>query len=44
MDGLPFTSEGYTRAKNILISKYGKSNEVSNAHIQSIMSLPIFMA
>ena len=27
IDGLPFTSEGYTRAKNIFISKYGKSSE-----------------
>jgi len=40
IDGLPFTSEGYTRAKNILESKYGKPSEVCNAHVQSIMSLP----
>ena len=37
---LPFTSEGYTRAKNILLTKYGKPNEVANAHVQNIMSLP----
>ena len=37
IDGLPFTNKGYTRAKNILISKYRKP---TNAHIQNIMSLP----
>ena len=40
IDSLPFTSEGYTRAKNILLTKYGKPNEVANAHVQNIMSLP----
>ena len=40
IDNLPFTSEGYTRAKNILMTKYGKPNEVANAHVQNIMSLP----
>ena len=30
---LPFTSEGYTRAKNILLTKYGKPSEVANAHV-----------
>ena len=41
IDGLPFTSEGYTKAKNIFISKYGKSSKVANVHIQNKMSLPI---
>ena len=40
VDGLPFTTEGYERAKNILKSKYGKDSEVVNAHIQSRISLP----
>ena len=40
IDSLPFTSEGYTRAKNILLTKYGKPSEVANAHVQNIMSLP----
>ena len=40
VDGLPFTTEGYERAKNILKSKYGKESEVVNAHIQSLISLP----
>ena len=41
INGLPFNAEGYERAKTILQSKYGKSSEVVNAHIQSIMSLPL---
>lgn len=41
IEGLPFTSEGYERAKSILKTKYGKPSEVANAHIQAIMSLPI---
>ena len=40
IDSLPFTSECYTRAKNILTTKYGKPVEVANAHVQNIMSLP----
>ena len=41
IDWLPFNSEGYTRAKNILMTKYGKPSEVANAHIQCIMGLPV---
>ena len=40
INGLPFTAEGYERAKAILQTKYGKTSEVVNAHIQRIMSLP----
>lgn len=40
VDGLPFTSEGYERAKNILKTRYGKPSEVSNAHMHQIISLP----
>ena len=40
IDGLPFTTEGYARAKAILCEKYGRDTEVSNAHIQAILSLP----
>ena len=39
VDGLPFTTEGYDRAKNILKSKYGKDSEVANGHIQILISL-----
>ena len=41
IDGLPFNSKGYTRAKTILMTKYGKPSEVANAHIQCIMGLPV---
>ena len=40
IDGLPFTSKGYNWAKSILVGKYGKSSEVVNAYIQSVMALP----
>ena len=33
IDGLPFSTEGYTRAKSILQSKYGKVSEIINAHV-----------
>ena len=41
IDGLPFYSEGYTSAKNILMTKYAKPKEVATAHIQCIMGLPV---
>ena len=34
IEGLPFNSEGYERAKNILKSEYGRTSEIINAHIQ----------
>ena len=40
VDGLPYNTEGYGRAKSILTAKYGKPSEVSNAHMQCIISLP----
>ena len=33
IDSLPLTSEGYKRAKNILLTKYREPNEVANAHV-----------
>ena len=41
IDGLPFLSEGYERAKNILRNKYGKTSEIVNAYVQNIMGLPV---
>lgn len=41
IDGLPFTTEGYQRAKNILQSEYGKTSEIVNTHVQNIMGLPV---
>ena len=40
IDGFPFTTEGYDRAKNVFVKNYGKHSEVTNAHVKSIMSLP----
>ena len=40
VEGLPFTIEGYARAKNILQTKYGQISEVVNAHVQKIINLP----
>ena len=33
VDGLPFTSEGYERAKGILQSKFGKPSEIITAYV-----------
>ena len=41
IDGLPFSSEGYERAKNILRNKYGKTSEIVNAYVQNIMGSPV---
>eukprot|EP00794_Sanderia_malayensis_P000965 gene965-biopygen216 len=41
VEGLPFTTEGYERAKHILRSAYGKSSEVINAYVQNLTSLPV---
>ena len=38
---MPINSEGYTRAKNILMTKYAKSRAVANAHIQCIIGLSV---
>ena len=38
---MPINSEGYTRAKNILMTKYAKPRAVANAHIQCIMGLSV---
>ena len=38
---MPFNSEGYTRANNILMTKYAKPRAAANAHIQCIMGLSV---
>ena len=40
IEGLPFTSEGYERAKAILNTKYGQVSKGVNTHIQCILELP----
>ena len=41
IEGLPFTTKGYERAKNILKTKYGKESEIVNTHLTNIMSRPV---
>ena len=41
IEGLPWSTEGYERAKNMLSSKFGKTSELANSHIQNILSLPV---
>ena len=43
IDGLPFTAEGYARAKSLLTSRYSKPSEVTAAHIHCISSLPVIL-
>ena len=40
IQGLPFTTEGYERARNILKTRYGKPSEIVNSYVQNIISLP----
>ena len=40
IDGPPFSSEGYERARNILKSRYGKTSEIVNAYVNGLLSLP----
>ena len=44
VDGLPFTTEGYERAKNILKQRYGKTRVIVNAHVSNIISLPFIIS
>ena len=41
INGIPLSSEGYERAKNILKSEYGKSSEIVNSYVKNILALPI---
>ena len=43
IDRLPFTTEGYERAKNILIGEYGKTSEIVNAYVQNLANLPVII-
>ena len=40
VEGLPFTAEGYLRAKEILKQKFGQQSEIVSAHISKITRLP----
>ena len=39
IEGLPFNSEGYERAKNILKFEYGKTSEIVKTYVKIIMGL-----
>ena len=41
IEGLPWSTERYERAKNTLSSKFRKTSEPANSHIQNILSLPV---
>ena len=41
VDSLPFTFEGYFRAKAILQAKFGKPTVLVNSHINCIISVPV---
>ena len=40
IDGLPFTPEGYEKAKSILKERYGNDGEVEKAYVKDIQELP----
>ena len=41
IDGLPFNSEGYEQAKNILKTNYENTSEIIRGYIDNINSLPV---
>ena len=41
IEGLPFSSEGYMRAKSILKDKYRKESEIVKAYNKEILELPV---
>lgn len=41
IEALPFTSEGYNRAKSILQDKYGKESEIVKAYTKEILDPPL---
>ena len=40
VESLPFTLEGYNRAKTILETKYGKESEIEKCSVKEILDLP----
>ena len=40
IDGLPFTAEGYHKAKDLLARRYGKTGEVVGTYVRSMLELP----
>ena len=40
IDGLPFTEEGYIKAKELLVKRYGNTSDVVGAYVRNILELP----
>ena len=40
IEALPFTPEGFNRAKSTLTEKYGKESEIVKAYTREILELP----
>ena len=40
IDGLPFTDEGYLKAKALLKKRFGQTSEVVGAYMRNILELP----
>jgi hypothetical protein len=40
VETLPFSSEGYNRAKSILLDRFGKESEIVNSYVREILELP----
>ena len=40
IDGLPFTSEDYAKARDLLQKRYGQTSEVVSAYVRAILELP----
>ena len=41
VEALPFTAEGYNRAKSLLQDKFGKESEIVKVYTREILELPI---
>ena len=41
IEALPFTPEGYNRAKSILNERFGKESEIVKAYVKEILDLPL---
>ena len=40
IDGLPFTADGYQKAKDLLSRRFGKTSEVVGSYVRHILELP----
>ena len=41
IEALPFTPEGYNRAKSILNERFGKKSEIVKAYVKEVLDLPL---